>query len=253
MAFNFSKLLDLPPQLQWKHTDELELQAWTIRARNYNTFVANGIFTLMTVLTLGGAFIMYAVYEGMSQPWRILSCAFYFVIALSIVSSMTHQRINFAYRITSSGVEYCKWKNFPKSALTFLKWFSGITAILFIYLATLDPAFLFGLLIGPGGMGLTYLSMANSKNYQAMHTQFNHYAFKWSDITQLAIATNREVVNFKYSVTLKGDRYETHWSLNLFCHRNQKEAVATLIKPYLSPNVPVISAKVNVPMSTDPL
>ena len=100
-------------------------------------------------------------------------------------------------------------------------------------------------------MGLMYLSMANSKDYQAMHTQYHHHAFKWEDLTQLAIATNREVVDLKYSVILAGNDYKTNWSLNVFCKRKHKESVADFIRPYLSPGVPCIKAKVNVPMSTD--
>ncbi len=75
--FNFDKVLELPPQLQWKYAAESELLGWTIRARNYNTFVANCMFTFMAALILGGSFIMYSVYEGMSQPWRTLSCVFF--------------------------------------------------------------------------------------------------------------------------------------------------------------------------------
>jgi hypothetical protein len=248
---NFDKALDLPPQLQWKYANEPELMEWTIRARNYNTLAANSIFYFMAALILGGSFIMYSVYEGMSQPWRTLSCIFFFIFILFTISCMTHQKVDFAYRITRSGIEYCEWKDFPKWALTFLKWFSGITAIIFMFLATLDPAFLIGALIGPGGMGLMYLSMLNSKSYQEMHTQYHHYAFKWEEITQLAIAINREVVDLKYSVTQEGNDFKTNWSLNVFCKRKQKEAVANFIKPYLSPDVPFIKAKVNVPMSTD--
>ena len=173
------------------------------------------------------------------------------MVILLVISSMTHQRMNFAYRFTQSGVEYCKWKDFPKWALTCLKWFAGISAIVCIFLATIDPAFLLGALIGPGAMGLMYLSMANSKSYQEMHTQYHHYAFKWEELTQLAIAINREVVDLKYSVTQEGNDYKTNWSLNVFCKRKQKENVAELIRPYLSPGVPFIKAKVNVPMSTD--
>jgi hypothetical protein len=73
----------------------------------------------------------------------------------------------------------------------------------------------------------------------------------WEELTQLAIATNREVVDLKYSVTQEGNDFKTNWSLNVFCKRKQKEAVANFIKPYLSPDVPFIKAKVNVPMSTD--
>jgi len=160
--------------------------------------------------------------------------------------------MNFAYRFTRSGVEYCKWKDFPEWALKFLKWLAGITAIFFIFMATIDPSFLLGALIGPGGVGLTYLSMAYSKSYREIHTEYHHHEFKWDEFTQLAIATNREVVDLKYSVILEGDDFTTKWSLNIFCKRKQKEKVAELIRPFLSPGVPFIKAKVNVPLSTAP-
>ncbi|WP_407728009.1 hypothetical protein [Pseudomonas extremaustralis] len=250
--FNFSKSLDLPPQLHWKYANEPELLAWTIRARNYNTFVANCMFAFMSVIISIATYSIYVVTtQDESYFYQVsVSLGFYLLMSFTI-SCMTHQTVNFAYRITRSGIEYCEWKDFPKWALIFLKWFSAITAIIFIFLATLDPAFLIGALIGPGGMGLMYLSMLNSKSYQEMHTQYHHYAFKWEEITQLAIATNREVVDLKYSVTQEGNDFKTNWSLNVFCKRKQKEAVANFIKPYLSPDVPFIKAKVNVPMSTD--
>ncbi|MND71187.1 hypothetical protein D3C80_627090 [compost metagenome] len=171
---------------------------------------------------------------------------------LFVTLSMTHQRMKFAYRFSRSGVEYCKWKDFPEWALKFLKWLAGITAIFFIFMATIDPSFLLGALIGPGGVGLTYLSMAYSKRYREMHTEYHHHEFKWDEFTQLAIATNREVVDLKYSVILEGDDFTTKWSLNIFCKRKQKEKVAELIRPFLSPGVPFIKAKVNVPLSTAP-
>ena len=169
--FNFNKELDLPPQLHWQYAHEPELLAWTIRARNYNTFVANCMFAFMSVVIMGSTYAMSRA-GGEHESFffetviDILFCLFMFFT----ISCMTHQKMNFAYRITQSGVEYCEWKDFPKWALTFLKWFSGATAIIFIYLATIDPTFLIGALIGPGGMGLVYLSMANSKSYQRIHT-----------------------------------------------------------------------------------
>jgi len=111
---NFDKALDLPPQLQWKYASEPELMTWSIRARNYNTFVANLMFSFMTTVILGATLIMYSVYEGMSQSWRISSCVFFFSLMLLVLLSVTHQRMNFAYRFTKSGVEYCEWKDFPK-------------------------------------------------------------------------------------------------------------------------------------------
>ncbi|MBZ9784837.1 hypothetical protein K9857_25165 [Pseudomonas sp. REP124] len=250
--FKFNKALDLPPQLHWKFSDEPELLGWTIRARNYNTFVANCMFIFMALLT---ALVTYAAdrVTGINESYlnRISVSLGFYIFIMSVISSMTHQRMNFAYRLTRSGVEHCEWKDFPKWVLPFLKWLTGITAIIFICMASIDPAFLIGALVGPGGMGLMYLSMVHSKSYQEMHTQYHHYAYKWEEITQLAIATNREVVDLKYSVTQEGDDFKTNWSLNVFCKRKQKEHVAELIKPYLTSGVPVIKANVNVPLSTE--
>ncbi|MGY2292750.1 hypothetical protein ACW9H6_25635 [Pseudomonas sp. SDO528_S397] len=249
---NFNKPLNLPPQLRWEYTDERVLLGWTIRARNYNTCVANGMFAFMALLTAGAAYIIYLFPAPReSHLMQIIVSLSFFTLLLLTLSSITHQRTNFAYRMTHSGVEFCEWKDFPKWVLTFLKWFTGITAILFVFLATLDPAFLLGALIGPGGMGLMYLSMANSKRFQELHTEYHYHAFKWQDFTQLAIATNREAVDLKYSLILKGDDYKTTGSLNVFCKIKQKETVANFIKPYLSSDVLFIKAHVNVPLSTD--
>ncbi|WP_442112827.1 hypothetical protein [Pseudomonas sp. NUPR-001] len=245
--FIFNKPLELPPQLEWKFAHEPELMSWTIKARNYNIFVANGMFLFMAIFILGCAFIMYSVYEEMDQPWRTLSCIVFGVIMLSVISSMTHQRMNFAFRFTRSGFEHCKWKDFPEWALTFLKWLAGVTAIIFLFLATIDPSLLLGALIGPGGIGLTYLSMACSKNYRELHTHYHHYAFEWKELTQLAVVINREIVDLKYSVIQEGEDHITKGGINIFCKRKQKEKVAEFIKPYLSPDVPCIKIKADVP------
>ncbi|WP_053164459.1 hypothetical protein [Pseudomonas sp. P1.8] len=243
--FNFNKALELPPQLHWKYANEPELLGWTIRARNYNTFVANCMFVFMSVVIVGAGFIMYSVYSGMSQPWRTLSCVFFCTAMFLVIVGMTHQRMNFAYRFTESGVEYCKWKDFPKWVLPFVKWFAGITAVMFIFLATLDPAFLIGALIGPGGM-LMYLSMASSKSYRELHTQYHNHFFHWNELTKLTIATNRDMVEVDYSVPKEGSIYMTEGSLYVFFKRDRKNEVVTLVKTHLPPAVPCIVGKVDV-------
>ena len=243
---NFNKALDLPPQLQWKYANELELMEWTIRARNYNTFAANSIFYFMAALILGGSFIMYSVYEGMSQPWRTLSCIFFFIFILFTISCMTHQKVDFAYRITRSGIEYCEWKDFPKWALTFLKWFTGMMAIIFIYLTTIDPTFLIGALIGPGAMGLMYLSMANSKTYQRMQTEYHHHFLHWKELTKSTVATNRVMMELEYSVPQEGSIYMTIGRQYIFFTPKDKERVTQLIKNNLLPGTPYVFGKVDV-------
>ena len=243
---NFDKALDLPPQLQWKYAYEPELMTWSIRARNYNTFVANLMFSFMATVILGATLIMYSVYEGMSQSWRISSCIFFFSLMLLVLLSVTHQRMNFAYRFTQSGVEYCEWKDFPKWALTFLKWFTGMMAIIFIYLTTIDPTFLIGALIGPGAMGLMYLSMANSKTYQRMQTEYHHHFLHWKELTKSTVATNRVMMELEYSVPQEGSIYMTIGRQYIFFTPKDKERVTQLIKNNLLPGTPYVFGKVDV-------
>ncbi|WP_421555377.1 hypothetical protein [Pseudomonas kitaguniensis] len=244
--FNFSKSIDLPSKLQWKYENEPEMLGWTIRARNYNTFVANLMVLFLAALIFGCSLIMYSVYEGMSQPWRMLSCVFFFSLMMLVLMSVTHQRMNFAYRFTKSGVEYCEWKDFPKWALTFLKWFSVITAIIFIYLATIDPAFLIGALIGPGGMGLMYLSMASSKGFQRMHTEYHHHFLHWRELTKSTEATNRVMIELEYKVPEKGSIYMTIGRQYVFFTSKQREQVCQVIKSNLLPSTPYVVGKVDV-------
>ena len=225
---------------------------WTIRARNYNTTIANCIFAFMTILIslltcIGHPSETFSA----SSSSDILVSALFFTVLLFTISTMTHQKMNFAYRFTHSGLECCEWKDFPKWALPALRWIAGITAITFLFMATIDPSFLIGALVGPGGIGLMYLQMAYSKNFRAMHTQYHHLDFRWDEFTQIAVASNRELVDLKYKMILDGDQFETEWNVNVYCKPNQKDFVATVITPYLQPNVPSIRAKVNVPMSTD--
>jgi hypothetical protein len=240
----------LPMQLEWKFSDEAEIIGWTISARNYNTFVANTMFwSCFIAITIGS----YFIYQSMDEDPLFsgaLTLAFFATVTTALVS-MTHQRMNFAYRFTQTGVEYCEWKFLSKWSLTFLKWFAALTAIIFVFLALIDPSFLIGALIGPGGVVLIYLTMAKSKNYQNIHNQFHHLDFEWKDFTQLAIATNREVIDLKFVKYDEHLKRTVKWSLNIFCNSKQKDYIANVIKPYLPLNTPIIRAKVNVPMSTD--
>ena len=241
----FNKSLDLPPQLQWKHANEPELMTWSIRARNYNTFIANTMFGFCFVaITAGSIFLYRSTKEYL--VFNAISTLLFFIIINAALISMTHQRMNFAYRITQSGVEYCEWKDFPKWALTFLKWFTGMMAIIFIYLTTIDTTFLIGALIGPGAMGLMYLSMANSKTYQRMQTEYHHHFLHWKELTKSTVATNRVMMELEYSVPQEGSIYMTIGRQYIFFTPKDKERVTQLIKNNLLPGTPYVFGKVDV-------
>jgi hypothetical protein len=94
----------LPMQLEWKFSDEAEIIGWTISARNYNTFVANTMFwSCFIAITIGS----YFIYQSMDEDPLFsgaLTLAFFATVTTALVS-MTHQRMNFAYRFTQTGVE----------------------------------------------------------------------------------------------------------------------------------------------------
>ncbi|MGY2258841.1 hypothetical protein [Pseudomonas sp. SDO55104_S430] len=246
--FKFNKALDLPPQLQWKYASEPTLMAWTIRARNYNTFVANCMFAFSSIFVVGGA--SYFLYRHPTPEdgdiSRILFSLGFFIFFSLLTSSMTHQRMNYAYRFTQSGLEYCEWKEPAKWVLPFLKWFTGIIAIIFIFLATIDPTFLIGALIGPGGMGLMYLSMANSKGFQSLHTEYHHYFIHWNKLTNITIATNRDMVELEFKYPEKNTNDMLSGSQYVFFQRRAKEQVVEFIEAHLPSSVPCVIGKVEV-------
>ena len=251
--FNFEKPLELPPQLTWKYLDEPAFMSWTIRARNYSTVIANAGFAVIVLISFAATVITNQgdADSGISQPWRGLMDVMVFLIPVLLAWTGLGQRVNLAYRFAETGWEYCQWKDTPKWHFTMVKWVTGITVVGSIYMATLEPGFIMGALIGPGGMVLLYLSMANSKTYLDLETEYHHVVIEWSAVTQLAIATNREIVDLKYGQMSDMGIRPVIWNVNIFCRRGQKEPVANAIKPYLPPGTPFIRAKLDFLLKTD--
>jgi len=244
--FNFFKPLELPPQLQWKYANEPELIGWRIRARNYNTFVANGMLAFMLLLTLGASMFLYSTYHGLAEIWRWTWCIFFYIVIALTISSMTHQRVNFAYRLTHSGMEHCEWKDFPSWAPPLLRWIAGVTAVIFLFMATIDPTFLIGALVGPGGMGLMSLQMASSKNFRALHTRYHHVFMHWTELTGVTIATNRDIVEVDFSYSKPDSTYMAIGNEYIFFRKKEKQDVIRIIKSQMPANTPCRVAHVNV-------
>ena len=49
---------DYIPEIPWKHADEPAVMSWQIRARNYNTSSANLFLILISLIALGGGYVM---------------------------------------------------------------------------------------------------------------------------------------------------------------------------------------------------
>ena len=192
------KPLTLPPQLQWQYQDEPALAEWSLKARPYNTDIANGIFLIFLVICA-----VVSVWTGMdtakSLGYQLLWGGGMFVILMSMVVSMTHQKTKFAYRLTASGLEFCEWKAFPEWLPTLLKWLAVITGVVMLMLVMVHPAALIGAIAGPGLIGLMYLRMGTSSQFRKMHEQFHQGFHPWNDFTKMIAFRRRSIIGLDFT------------------------------------------------------
>ena len=236
---------ELPPQLTWKYGDEPELLGWRIKARNYNTTIANGLLTVMLTIVFGLALYQYhtSVFEpGFSKV--MIYVLFFFVISTPAVC-MTQQRMNFAYRFTVSGAEFCKWKVFPEWTLTFLKGLAAFTAIAFMCMASAynDPALLIGAIGGSGSVMLTHASM-NSARYRDLHTDFHHHTYEWSRFTEVAIDRKQKLVGLEFAWYDDYLNKHSRSTFPLFAKRKAFDSILKLVEQHL-PDVPRVDRHVD--------
>ncbi len=191
---------ELPTQLTWKYAHEPELLGWRIKARNYNTTIANGLLVVMLSIVFGLA--LYQYFTSVFEPGfsKILIYVLFFFFISTPAVCMTHQRMNFAYRFTASGAEFCEWKNFPEWALRFLTCLAIVSAILFACMASLDrdASYLIYAVIGPAKVMLLRASM-NSKVYRGVHTIFHLRTFEWSEFTEVEVDHKQKLVGLKFA------------------------------------------------------
>ncbi|HIE1867302.1 TPA: hypothetical protein ACXJVP_005540 [Pseudomonas aeruginosa] len=195
MKLPWNRSLALPPQLEWKYANEPELMRWTIKARNYNTTIANMVSVLFFSMAATGAAI-YGGWIGVGLDESLTRSFLLFLVVFPAMLSMTHQRMNFAYRFSKSGGEFCEWKNFPQAAVWVVNGFAVIVAIACV--ALLGPDGMLLGLLGAGGMGFTAIAMINSKSFQKMHTTFHHNAYSWSEFPGVVIDQRQKLVGLMF-------------------------------------------------------
>ncbi|WP_138943106.1 hypothetical protein [Pseudomonas sp. S9] len=233
----------IPDRLTWEYAHEPELISWTIRARSYNTFVANILSIINLCMSFGVACFLYFMVENNHLFGGILASVV-FVLSTLVALSMTHQRMNFAYRLSESGIEYCKWKDFPRWMLVGLNWFMGIAALVLICLAGDNPSALLAGILGPGAIGLMSWMMLNSKNYQEMQSRYGHNYIKWSEIYKMTLGSNRTMIELLYVTNKDGETDD--WNMYVFFDKKIKQEVNDLIKQRLRPEVPYTVGKIDV-------
>lgn len=165
----------------------------------------------------------------------------FFVLSILFILSITHQRINFAYRFSKSGGEFCEWKDFPKAAVWVVNGFAVIAAIACVTLLGPD-GMLLGVL-GAGGMGLTAIAMINSKSFQKMHTNFHHNSYSWSEFPGVVIDQRQKLVGLKFRWYHKELKEEMVSVEALYTRSRDFNKLIDFLKKQL-PDVPFTEGKV---------
>src|SRR5690554_5106992 len=239
------KPLTLPPQLDWQYKDEPALAEWSLKARAYNTDIANGLFVVLILIFAG---FMYWTTRG--TGFDPVLDGFTYVFTMSGVFSMTHQTTKFAYRLTASGLEFCEWKEFPEWLPRMLKWAAGTTCVFMLMLATIHPAALIGAIAGPGMMGLMYLKMGTSSQFRRMHERFHQGFHPWTDFTKMIVFRRRAIIglDFTYFNPMadegKGRMIDT--DRLLYCRKAQLDDLIAIIREHLPESTPYEEAYIPI-------
>lgn len=225
----WSQPIEPPAHHQWKHANQRALLEWRVKARPYNTTVANGMFAFLLCIAL--MFSYFLLYKNAS--FELVETAFiaapgFFLFFLALYGT-THQKTKFAYRLTEECIETCEWKSPSKGWIVVLKWLTVITAIAVLFIIALDPSAFWVALAGPGGMGLLYLGLANSKQFQEMHSLYRHNVFTWNEIKHIYIDNSRYLISLEYEWLNENINKTLPWWTYIFCRKKDFEIVTKII------------------------
>ncbi|MGK8705260.1 hypothetical protein ACRS5L_02470 [Metapseudomonas otitidis] len=214
----WNRPVELPENHQWAHPDEPVLLEWRINARPYNTRVANLMFLMVLILAVLIFFVLLTP-ESDSSILEDLAWggAFFFPCMLAVYGT-THQKTKFIYRFTRLGVECCKWKELSKGWLLFLKYVTIFTCAVVPFFILIDPVVFLIALAGPGGMGLLYLAMANSKEFQEMHRDIQNYDHPWEEFISLTADPGIAVITLE-TRELNMENTVISWPFYIFSKR----------------------------------
>jgi len=169
---------------------------------------------------------------GLFNPKSILVAVIgwaFYLLTMAAVYGTTHQKTKFAYRFTEQSIEVCEWKAPGKGWMIALKWLTVIAAIAVIFVIALDPSAALIALAGPGGMGLLYLGLANSKKFQEMHTDYNTFEYNWSEFKNVIIDRPKKIICLESSWLSPHSNQYVDWPFYIFSNRSQFDKHLSLV------------------------
>ncbi|PAU85949.1 hypothetical protein CK507_17500 [Pseudomonas sp. WN033] len=243
-----AKPLALPPQLDWRYKDEPALAEWSLKARPYNTDIANGIFVFFLVVQIPCLFWLLPSMAS-SLKDQLLIGGFLYMVVMSGAFSMTHQKTKFAYRLTASGLEFCEWKEFPEWLPRLLKWAAIITGVVMLMLAMVHPAALIGAIAGPGLMGLMYLRMGTSSQFRELHESYHHIVQRWDEFNKVTVFRRRSIIGLGFTYYNPQSEFEDKMvrsTRKIYCRKADLDNLITIIREQLPESTPYTEAYIPI-------
>ena len=243
------KPLPLPPRLEWHYQSEPTLAEWSVKARAYNTDIANGLCAVFFLVATPTA-VWLGFDTAQTLFWQLFLTLFGVLLFGSMILSMTHQTTNFAYRLTVSGLEFCEWKEFPQWLPRMLKWAAIITGVVMLMLVMVHPAALIGAIVGPGLIGLMYLRMGTSSQFREMHETYRHKVQPWNDFTKMIVFRRRSIIGLDFTYFNpaadegKGRMIDT--DRLLYCRKADLNDLIRIIRSQLPESTPYTEAYIPI-------
>ncbi|WP_104203406.1 hypothetical protein [Billgrantia saliphila] len=232
---------DYVAQMPWKHAEEPALMSWQIRARAYNTFVANILFVIFFIICLGVGVLLFSISEDFISSLSLGGGMFLFLLLIAM--SMTHQTAIIVYRLTDKRIEVFSWKPQIDSVKPVMKWTAIGSGVVVLFLMFIDPSFLIAA-IGPVGIGIVSALMGTSKNYQSLVGDDQHYEIDWKNTEEVAVWRQRSVIGLRFTYHNEDGFSYTAYK-TLYCQKQDLEARIDFIREKL-PNKPYRECKLDV-------
>ncbi|PRY64058.1 hypothetical protein B0H98_107204 [Vreelandella songnenensis] len=230
---------DYISQIPWKYTDEPAVVSWQVRARNYNTFVANILLSVLMVFYIGLAYISSLMAETLLFS-LLLGFGMYFLLIL-IAMSMTHQTSILVYRFTGQHAEECSWKPQMEALKPFLKWLAIISMPIVLVLILMDPSLLITSL-GPLLMGFAAWMMGTSKGYQELHGM-QHHDYDWRKADKVYLYPGRDIIGLNvpwYHPEM--DEMIPEGIREIYCKKGERDKVLGFLTSNL-PDIEIVEEK----------
>ena len=232
-ALPWNQPIELPDHHRWKQANQHALLEWKIKARPYNTTVANGMFWVMMSVALGACYLMFFRNDNSPIIEKLSWSAIFLSVFFLALHGTTHQKTKFAYLFTQRGIEVCEWKASGKGWMIALKWLTVIAAIAVLFVIALDPSAFWIALAGPGGIGLLYLGLANSKQFKELHTSYHTYEYQWSEFKNITLDRPKKIICLEAPWLSPHSNEYVDWPFYIFSDKRNFDKHVILIREQL--------------------